>query len=72
LRVVNPRGGKGPWIVAGCEDGSVAALDGHGVVIRRGTIAGRPTHAVTLETAMGPLAVLATDRGEIKGFMIGD
>ena len=71
LQCVSPRGGKCPWIVVGCEDGGVAVLDGHGVVIRRGKVAGRPTHTATLETAAGPLAVLATNRGEIKGFQIG-
>ena len=71
LRCIGPRGAKRAWIVAGCEDGSVAALDGEGAV-RRGKVAGRPTHVATLDTAAGPLAVVATDRGEIKGFKIGE
>jgi hypothetical protein len=72
LRCVDPPGEKPPWIVVGCEDGTVAALDGRGAVIRLGRITGRPTHIRTLETAAGPLAVLATDRGEVRGFTTGD
>jgi len=70
LRCVGPRGAKNLWVVAGCEDGTVAALDWTGTVIRLGKVTGRPTHVQILQSPAGPLAVLATDRGEIKGFKI--
>jgi hypothetical protein len=70
LRAIRPRGAKWPWVVAGCEDGTVAVLDAHGVLIRLGRVAGRPWHIEALPTPAGPLAVLATDRGEVKGFKI--
>jgi hypothetical protein len=72
LRCVKPTGGKLPWIVVGCDDGAVAALDAKGSLVRLGEITGRPTHALALETSPEPLVVLATDKGEVKGFKIGD
>jgi hypothetical protein len=71
LRCIVPAGTKLPWIVVGCDDGTVAALDATGGLLRLGQVTGRPTHIETLETPAGPLAVLATDRGEVKGFKIG-
>jgi hypothetical protein len=56
-----------PWIVAGCEDGTVLALDGGGKIIRLGSIDGAPTRI----TAEGPVALLATSKGEVKGFRVG-
>jgi len=72
LKCVDPPGARLPWVVAGCDDGTVTALDGKGSLIRLGKLAGRPTHIETLNTPAGPLAVLATDQGEVKGFKIGD
>ena len=72
LRCVKPQGAKLPWIVAGCDDGTVAALDNQGDLFRLGKVTGRPTHIAALQTPAGPLAVLATDPGEVKGFKIAD
>jgi hypothetical protein len=72
LRCVRPTGAKLPWIVAGCDDGAVTALDSQGALIRLNKVTGRPTHMEVLDTPAGPLAVLATDRGEVRGFKIGD
>jgi len=71
LRCVDPPGGKPPRIVAGCDDGTVAALDEKGTLSAHGKITGRPTHMVVLDTSSQPLAVLATDKGEVKAFRIG-
>ncbi len=71
LRCVKPPAAKLPWIVVGCDDGTVAALDSKGAVLRLGKVTGRPAHIQILETPAGPLAVLATDRGEVQGFKIG-
>ncbi len=72
LRCVVPSGEQIPLVVAGCDDGTVAALDQQGTLIRLGKVAGRPMHIETLQTVAGSLAVLATDKGEVKGFKIGD
>ena len=72
IKCVTPRGAKLPWIVVGCDDGTVAALDQRGATIRLGKVTGRPMHIETLNTPAGPVAVLATDKGEVKGFKIGD
>jgi hypothetical protein len=63
---------RAPWIIVGCDDGTVAALDGTGILLRLGKMTGRPTHAEVLQTETLPLAVLATDQGEVKGFKIAD
>ena len=72
IKSVTPRGTKLPWIVVGCDDGTVAALDGQGQIIRLGKVTGRPNQIEALDTPAGPVAVLATDKGEVKGFKIGD
>ncbi len=70
IKCVTPRGAKLPSIVIGCDDGTVTMLDQQGQLIRLGEVTGRPTQIETLNTPSGPLAVLATDKGEIKGFKI--
>ena len=72
LRCVSPAGARSPRIVVGCDDGTVAALDEKGALVQLGRITGRPTHAVVLDNASRPLAVLATDKGDVKGFNVGD
>ena len=72
IKCVTPRGAKLPWIVVGCDDGTVAALDQRGKTIRLGKVTGRPMQIETLDTPAGPVAVLATDKGQVKGFKIGD
>lgn len=72
LRCATVSGGKAPWIVVGCDDGTVAALDGQGSVKRAGKIAGRPMHREVVETPAGPLTVLASEKGEVKGFQLAD
>jgi hypothetical protein len=71
LKCVVPPGAKAPWIVVSCDDGTVAALDEKGALLRLGKTAGRAWQIAAVETAAGPLAVLATDKGEVKGFRIG-
>ena len=72
LRSITPPGAKTPQVVVGCDDGAVAAFDEKGKLIRLGKVAGRPAHIVPLQTSTGPLAVVATDQGEVKAFRIGN
>ena len=72
LRCVVPSGSQSPWIVVGCDDGTVVALDQQGKPIRRGKTIGRPLHVETLQTSAGTLVVLATAKGEVTGFKVGD
>ncbi len=58
----------GARIVVGCQDGTVVILDGKGDVVRRAKVTGAPSHAVLLAGAAGPVVVLATDKGDVKGF----
>ena len=70
LQCVDPPGAKLPRVVAGCDDGTVVALDEKGTLAGTGKVTGRPMHVVTLESPEGPVVVLATDKGEVKGFKI--
>jgi hypothetical protein len=67
MKVVRAADG-GPWIVAGCEDGTVVALDATGKIVRLGAVDGAPTKIA----AEGSTALLATSKGEVKGFRVGD
>jgi outer membrane protein assembly factor BamB len=66
LRCVTPSGGAKPWVVVGCEDGTVLALDGAGEVQRTGKVTGRPVHLTTVATPSGPVLVFGTSAGEVK------
>lgn len=70
LRCVTPPGAEGPRIVIGCDDGTVAATDGRGTPVAWGRITGRPTHMEVVRTAPATVVVLATDRGQVKGFRV--
>lgn len=70
LRSLAPPSGKRPWIVAGCEDGRVIVLDGRGAPLYRGKVAGRPARMEVIETPAGPVAILMTEGGEVKGFRV--
>lgn len=70
LRWIKSPRAKTPLLVVGCDDGTVAALNTRGSLIQLGQVTGRPTCRETLPAPAGPLAVLATDQGEVKGFKI--
>ncbi|MDP6778564.1 MAG: hypothetical protein QGI83_17555 [Candidatus Latescibacteria bacterium] len=70
LKAIAPGPDAPPWIVVGCEDGSVVALDGGGKVIRQGSIEGRPEHILEISRDGGPMAVLATTDGSISSFEV--
>jgi len=70
MKCVTPPGGKTPWIVVGCEDGTIVVLDGQGRTIRTGKVTGRPTCIEALQTPAGPLVLMATSKGEVKGYTL--
>jgi len=72
LRCIPPSSTGLPRVVAGCDDGAVVAVDGRGVLLRLGKVTGRPMHIEALQTPAGPLAVLATDQGDVRGFKTAD
>jgi hypothetical protein len=57
-------------VAVGCDDGSVITLNGRGEVTRRNRLSGRPEALEILETPSGPMAVLATDSGQITAFRL--
>jgi len=66
LKCFTPQGAETPRIIVGCEDGSVAVLDGTGQPIRSDKVTGRPT---CIE-AIGAVVLLATDKGEVKALKV--
>jgi hypothetical protein len=68
LRCIDPGDSRLPLLVVACEDGTATALDNRGEIVRIGSVAGRPTHVSALETPAGPLAVVVTDKGEVRAF----
>ena len=59
-----------PWVVVGCEDGTVAVLDAGGAVVRLGRVTGAPTCVGALgEDGAGPV-LLATTQGEVGAFAL--
>jgi len=72
LKCVTPDGGGAAWIVVGCDDGSVRVLDGAGRVVRQAKLGARVEAVELLRGPAGPLAALASAKGEVKGFVIAD
>ena len=48
-------------VVVGCEDGSLAVLDGNGEIVGAGQVDGRPTCILVV----GEAVVVATEGGEV-------
>jgi hypothetical protein len=71
LRCLRPPESALPWIIVGCENGDVAALDGNGEILRKGKVVGRPMHLEALATSAGLQAVFATDQGQVRAFRLG-
>jgi outer membrane protein assembly factor BamB len=73
MKCVKPTGQVRAWVLAGCEDGTVIALDYEGQPIRTGKLAGRPKGVDALvEPQGGTIVLFSTDRGEVKAFRIGE
>ncbi|NOZ24087.1 MAG: hypothetical protein GXP25_23670 [Planctomycetes bacterium] len=68
MKVMAP-GAKAPQVVVGCQGGSVYVLDAKGSIVRTGKITGTPTRITALD---GTSVLLATDKGEVKKFEIGE
>ncbi len=72
MKCVTPAKAGTPWIVVGCEDGTVAVLDGKGNIIRKDQIKGEPTCITTIDKSPEKSDVLlATDKGKIKLYKMG-
>ena len=63
-------GGKSANVVVGCDNGTVVALDSKGTPRQIGQVTGRPTHMTVCDSAEGSIVVLATEKGEVKGFTV--
>jgi hypothetical protein len=73
LLPVERKGGGALRVFVSCEDGSLAVLDGAGSLVCRGAVAGRPVCVAAIDGgAEGPLAVVATERGQLRAFRGGE
>ena len=72
MKAVTPPGADTPWIVVGCQDGSVVVLDGTGEPIRSGQVTGFPNCIEAISIDAQPVVLLATNKGEVKGFEVGE
>lgn len=72
LAGIAPRGNRPARVVVACDNGTVAVLDHQGVLIGQSKVTGRPMHRLTLQTPAGPVVVLATEQGDVRGFRIGE
>jgi len=70
MKAFGKRGDRESRVVIGCEDGSVLAMDARGALLRMGCVDAQPVHMITFETPQGPVAVFATDTGQVKGFHV--
>jgi len=71
MKSVALQNGKTQRVVVGCEDGVVAVLDEQGDLIRLANVSGQPTCIEAFSThAIDRIMLLATDRGEVKGFVV--
>lgn len=57
-------------VLAGCEDGTVVALDARGKPTAQGKLHGRPVDLRVLQTPQGPLGVFTTSQGEVAGYRL--
>jgi hypothetical protein len=58
--------GKPDAVLVGCDDGTLLWLDAAGDVTRTGSIPGRPSHVVRIETRSGTRFAVGSDKGEIR------
>ena len=68
VRAVGGAGNLPARLVVGCEDGTMATLNGQGEITALGKVTGRPTDLRLLQTPQGPLAVVTTDTGQVAGY----
>ncbi|MFO7945497.1 MAG: hypothetical protein R6V19_01595 [Armatimonadota bacterium] len=68
LKAVTMQGEDLPWIFVACEDGSVVVYDGSGNLVAEGEVSGRPACIDQIETQTGPVTIVATNDGQIRGF----
>jgi len=71
LKAMKRTGGNETWVVAGCDDGTVLALDSSGKCVRTASIQGTPTCIAALDDKAPDRGVLiGTDKGRVALFQI--
>ena len=62
-----PSGGDLPWLVVGCDDGSVVALDGTGEPVRSAKLDSR-VEDIVITGGDQPVAVMGSVKGQVAIF----
>ncbi|MBT3380636.1 MAG: hypothetical protein HN406_33865, partial [Lentisphaerae bacterium] len=70
LGCYRPAGATEPWVVVGCHDGTVLALDGAGKTVREASVTGSPTGIDSIETPAGMMVLIASSKGEVRGLRL--
>ncbi len=65
---LSPDGGN-PWLIVGCDDGSIQVLDGTGALVRTAKMDTRVEDIVVLSEG-GPLAVIGSATGQVLGLRL--
>ena len=68
VRVVGGGGNLPARLCVGCDDGTIATLNGQGEITALGKLGGKPADLRVLQTPQGPLAVVTTEQGQAAGF----
>jgi hypothetical protein len=69
LKLIKGFGSK-PWLFVGTENGMLMALDAEGKVIRQEKISGKPIDVQVLQTDEGPMVIIITEKGEVRGYRL--
>jgi len=72
LRCVSAQRGRAGRVVVGCDDGSVLLMNEQGELLAGGAVDGRPWLASCVANEAASQVTFATDRGEVKAFVVGD
>ena len=72
FKPIAPPGAQIPWIVVGCADETVLAIDGNGRIVRRGKLKGPPIHIDSVLRGGVAHALFATTKGVVAGLSLGD
>jgi outer membrane protein assembly factor BamB len=69
MAAVTPSGGDLPWLVVGCDDGSVVALDGTGEPVRSAKLDSR-VEDIVIAGGDEPVAVMGSVKGQVAVFAV--
>lgn len=71
LKCVAPADAENPWVIVGCEDGTVVVYNEKGKIIRQGAVRGNPACIASLDSsASGAGVLIGTSEGNVTLFRV--